>query len=334
MPDTNTQDDTNHPLSYHLDRLGAWLTDLWEAKSLTFHMCDGTVRTEQSGVLRDIRDDVMALRRAYLSAAQEGREAEGETCDGCSGYECEKECAYPGVAERRLAEQGLEAATEAYNKFECGSDVDHVRSIIRAYLSTAQEGREAARIGDAVLDWMVRHGFLDGDSEYYARDAIEVLDELIDDPAPAQPAAQVVVNGLRWPPECPRGQRVHGRGAPFDGVEYCIAHYGGSHGDDTVYRWAAPKSKWSEPFDSFDAAKAAAQADYDKRILSALASPTDADAAGWVKDAEALILSPSPEEASIIYGPLSHEYLITLLAERDAIIRVALTAAKGGDDGR
>ncbi|HET7413394.1 MAG TPA: hypothetical protein VFJ18_12120 [Pararhizobium sp.] len=68
--DTDTQG-VAQPLSFHLDRLNAWLTDLWAAESLTLHMCDGTVRTGQSGVLRDIRDDVMALRRAYLSAAQE-----------------------------------------------------------------------------------------------------------------------------------------------------------------------------------------------------------------------------------------------------------------------
>jgi len=35
----------------------------------------------------------------------------------------------------QLDPKGLEVATEAYNKFECGSDVDHVRNIIRAYLS-------------------------------------------------------------------------------------------------------------------------------------------------------------------------------------------------------
>lgn len=42
-----------------------------------------------------------------LAEAAEARVKELECrCDGCSGYECEKECAYPGVAERRLAEQG------------------------------------------------------------------------------------------------------------------------------------------------------------------------------------------------------------------------------------
>lgn len=32
-------------------------------------------------------------------------------------------------------EKALEAGLEAYNKFECGSDVDHVRSIVAGYLS-------------------------------------------------------------------------------------------------------------------------------------------------------------------------------------------------------
>lgn len=32
-------------------------------------------------------------------------------------------------------EKALQSGLEAYNKFECGSDVDHVRSIVAAYLS-------------------------------------------------------------------------------------------------------------------------------------------------------------------------------------------------------
>lgn len=77
------------------------------------------------------------------------------------------------------------------------------------------------------------------------------------------------VKPLRWAPECPRGQRVYGRGTGFDGVEYAIVHYGGDVGD-AIYRWAPPKGAWSEPFATYGEAKAAAQADYERRIMSAL----------------------------------------------------------------
>src|SRR3546814_18366535 len=70
-----------------------------------------------------------------------------------------------------------------------------------------------------------------------------------------------------WPPECPRGQRVYGRGIT---LKYCIAHYGGDS-EDTVYRWAIERAPWSEPYKTFEAAKADAQADYAQRLLSALA---------------------------------------------------------------
>lgn len=73
------------------------------------------------------------------------------------------------------------------------------------------------------------------------------------------------VKTLEWPNECPKGRRVAGKGL----LEYCIAHYGGDVGDP-VYRWAAPSSSWSEPLYTFEAAKAAAQADFESRIRSTL----------------------------------------------------------------
>lgn len=80
----------------------------------------------------------------------------------------------------------------------------------------------------------------------------------------------VEVKKLEWPPQCPRGQRVHNRPAL---VEYTIAHYGGDSGSDTVYRWASIKAAWSGALDSYDEAKAAAQADFEQRIRSALVLP-------------------------------------------------------------
>lgn len=83
----------------------------------------------------------------------------------------------------------------------------------------------------------------------------------------------VKVKPLEWPPRCPRGQRVHNRPAL---VNYTIAHYGGDVGD-AIYRWAEAHSPWSDPLPTYEAAKAAAQADYERRILSALEAPAAGD---------------------------------------------------------
>src|SRR3546814_999909 len=71
-----------------------------------------------------------------------------------------------------------------------------------------------------------------------------------------------------WPPECPRGQRVYGRGIT---LKYCIAHYGGDS-EDTVYRWAIERAPWSEPYKTYEAAKADAQADRSEEHTSELQS--------------------------------------------------------------
>lgn len=76
----------------------------------------------------------------------------------------------------------------------------------------------------------------------------------------------VSVKKLEWPPICPRGQRVHSR--PNALIRYCIAHYGGEVGDETIYRWASEGGKWSEPFASYEDAQHAAQGDYTDRVLT------------------------------------------------------------------
>lgn len=53
---------------FHIDRMNAWLRELWEAKSLTLHMSDGTTRSDMFGLLQNIRSDVMAIRDAALAA--------------------------------------------------------------------------------------------------------------------------------------------------------------------------------------------------------------------------------------------------------------------------
>ena len=55
---------------------------------------------------------------------------------------------------------------------------------------------EAARIGDAVLDWLIQNGFLDGDDEYYVRDAIEALDSIISESHPAQAVTEAQVEAV------------------------------------------------------------------------------------------------------------------------------------------
>lgn len=54
-------------LQFHLDRLDAWLTELWTVKSIDLHMCNPKepTRRDQRGLLTDIRDDVRVLRREY-----------------------------------------------------------------------------------------------------------------------------------------------------------------------------------------------------------------------------------------------------------------------------
>lgn len=95
------------------------------------------------------------------------------------------------------------------------------------------------------------------------------------------PAQAVAVKGLEWPDECRRGRRVHAMGVGF---RYCIAHYGGDAGS-TIYRWAPPEGRWSLPYETYEATKAAAQADYEKRIRSALVS-TPPDLAERVRELE------------------------------------------------
>lgn len=79
------------------------------------------------------------------------------------------------------------------------------------------------------------------------------------------------VKPLEWDREPRRGQRARAIGL---GLKYEIAFYAGDFGP-AIYRWAGDNSPWSEPFKDFASAKAAAQADYERRVLSEIqiASP-------------------------------------------------------------
>jgi hypothetical protein len=76
------------------------------------------------------------------------------------------------------------------------------------------------------------------------------------------------VKPLEWPDSPRRGQRVRsGHGL----LGYTIAYYGGdSPTGPVIYRWAADEGSWSVPFQTYDQAKAAAQAHYDEAVASAL----------------------------------------------------------------
>lgn len=80
-----------------------------------------------------------------------------------------------------------------------------------------------------------------------------------------------IVKPLQWPDTLRRGQRVRsGHGL----LGYTIAYYGGdSPTGPVIYRWAADEGAWSvpfQPFQTYDQAKAAAQAHYNEAVASAL----------------------------------------------------------------
>ena len=52
------------PLQFHLDRLQATTRTLWRAHDIDLHMCDGTVKRGQYGLLQDLREDIARLRIA------------------------------------------------------------------------------------------------------------------------------------------------------------------------------------------------------------------------------------------------------------------------------
>jgi len=81
------------------------------------------------------------------------------------------------------------------------------------------------------------------------------------------PGWRTDVKPLEWPATCRLGRRVHTDGSNL--ATYTIAHYG------SIYRWASDMGSWSDPLATYDEAKAAAQADFESRIRSALVTPPD-----------------------------------------------------------
>ena len=80
-----------------------------------------------------------------------------------------------------------------------------------------------------------------------------------------------IVRKLEWPAELQRGQQVRSGGGL---ISYAIEFFGGTEWEDrNIYRWTRASVSWSNPLCSYTEAKAAAQADYAKVILSAINQP-------------------------------------------------------------
>lgn len=74
---------------------------------------------------------------------------------------------------------------------KAAAQADYERRILSALTTepAAPEGRrEAVRIGDAVLDWMVKFDLLDAGNEYYVSDVLAVLNDLTPSTRPAEQA--------------------------------------------------------------------------------------------------------------------------------------------------
>lgn len=195
-----------------------------------------------------------------------------------------------------------------------------VANACRAYLSAAQEGREAAGRGPEKVEGGYLYKWVDADGEPHQ--FVHPSPYLVAaTPAPAQPAARVVVKGLEWVEQA--GNWIANVGFGTYWVDY----------DNGRWEWGF-RLKFSPGNSTAVAseieAKAAAQADYEKRISPHLASPTDADAVapeGYalvpIKPTEAMI----SEGDRVMYGRYGCSFEVAPIYE------AMLTAAKAGEDG-
>lgn len=137
-----------------------------------------------------------------------------------------------------------------------------------------------------------------------------------------------IVKPLRWP-DTLTGTRLRSIGDAF-GHYYCIAICGKDEtGLRPILRWAEKGGPWSDDtYHSWDAAKDAAQADYEARILSTLTTlPTYA--AGWeaVNECDEILGNLMGNIQS--GGHYSVESTLTFLDSARSCLRDALTAPVG-----
>lgn len=73
-----------------------------------------------------------------------------------------------------------------------------IHSEASRFSPAAPQEAEAVRIGDAVLDWMVKYDLLDGGNEYSAADVIAVLNDLTpSNRSPAQAVTEALLRDVR-----------------------------------------------------------------------------------------------------------------------------------------
>jgi hypothetical protein len=125
------------------------------------------------------------------------------------------------------------------------------------------DAAEAARISDAVLSWMVKYDLLDASNEYRAEDVVEVLNDLA--PALAAPVDHPEVVGVKIKPlEWVKHPAVEAwRAETLVGLYQVWAVKGIS------WELSARESTGGKA-ETVEAAKAAAQQDFETRIRSAL----------------------------------------------------------------
>lgn len=136
----------------------------------------------------------------------------------------------------------------------------------------ADDGEAAAiEIADAVISWMVKHDLLDAGLEYRDDDVVEVLDDLIRKDSPSNPP-RGEVKALEW-----RVPTDHPSDPDRDENVYCADGVGGKYAISKKQKVGPERLLWmaDDPFvwvghNSIAEAKAAAQADFNTRILSAL----------------------------------------------------------------
>lgn len=132
--------------------------------------------------------------------------------------------------------------------------------------------REAPQAIDPIISWMVTHGWLDADAEYSTADLLRALDDNYTEVGD-EPQAQAV-KALEWRHYPDAFPPMWCASAPIG--SYSIEETAGS--DSPSYDVVNPSMVTIANFDGLPEAKAAAQADFERRILSALTRPSTTEA--------------------------------------------------------
>lgn len=118
----------------------------------------------------------MTTRKSTLTT--EPAAPEGRQCDRCQGNG-EVVTDWDRYRHPHDGDVGDEAVAECP---DCNGEG------VTADLGSAEGQQEAVRIGDAVLDWMVKFDLLDAGNEYYVSDVLAVLNDLTPSTRPSEQA--------------------------------------------------------------------------------------------------------------------------------------------------